>query len=285
MAELTDAQLRRASTVQLPQLGKIEDPSLRGSIILPGAQERLSSDYLREQNRLGWEKHNEGNLEELDRSVALRNGITAGLGILNGANEILAASLPAAQIRQTPGFNYKLNNLRMYGNMNFDTNEQLANSYDQTNFGLRQNERIVRGMNGWQKAGTIGSAMASGANAGSVFGPYGALAGAAIGGLFAGANTINGDTAAYNRTQADNLNVQFAQQDANQNRLYQADRLEDRNYRFNQSHPAARGGQIETQREQESLQQFANRVLHRKDSILPKRTYQKGGVCVKIRTK
>lgn len=220
----------------------------------------------------------------LEQSNKIYNGMTGAIGILNGVNGMLGASMPLSRTMQTPGFDYNLNNLSMSGTMDYSTNEQLMADYDRTNYGLRQNYDEVRGANDGQIAGGIASSALSGAlSLGSVMPGYGhvlgALAGIAIGGSMAEA----GKNDALNKTNADNLNVNLARLDGLQNRQAQANMIADRNYRFSQSHVVANGGRIE--RKQETIQQFANRVLGKKDSILPKRTLCKGGVMVKIRTK
>ena len=224
------------------------------------------------------------NLNNLERSNRINGMITSGLGALNGISGILSPAFAASKTRETPVFNSNLNAIRAAGTMDYSNYNQLMRSYNDFNNSIGQDYTVVRGMNDGQKIGTIGSSALSGAmTLGSIVPGIGHAAGAAIGGAIGAFGVATGDTIAYNNTRTDNNNVRLAQYDASLNTVHQADKLADSDYRFAQTHVAKNGGQI--QREQETLEHFANRVLGRKGSILPKRTMCKGGVMVKIRTK
>lgn len=217
-------------------------------------------------------------LRELERSNRINNGITNALGVLNGVNGVLGASLPLSRTAQTYGFDYNLNNLSLSGTMDYSTNEQLMSDYDRTNYGLYQDYNKVRGVSDGQ---VIGSALSSGLSGAMTIGRFLPGIGHGLGFLFgagvAGASAEAGKNDALNKTTAGNLNVGLARLDNSENRQAQAEGIRERNYRFAQSNVAANGGKMET------LEHFAERVLGKKSSILPQRVLCKGGVRVKIK--
>ena len=226
---------------------------------------------------------NQNQLNKLNNSIAWHNGITAGLGVLNGVNSILGTSMRAAQINENPEFNVQLNDLQNYATRDYDNYEQLSEDMSHMNAGFQQDYGKVRGMTNGQRWGTVGSSALAGAAAGSQFGWIGSLVGGAIG---AGAGFLGvktGDNRAGIQTRYDNTQVGLARNNALATAASEHENIADFNHRNLARNVVRNGGQIE--KKQETVQQFANRVLGKKNSILPQRTLCKGGVMVKIRTK
>jgi len=224
------------------------------------------------------------NQNQLNNSIAWHNGITAGLGVLNGVNGILGTSMRAAQINENPEFNVQLNDLRDYATRDYDNYEQLSEDMSRMNTGFQQDYGKVRGMTNGQRWGAVGSSALAGAAAGSQFGWIGSLVGGAIG---AGAGILGvktGDNRAGIQTRYDNAQVGLARNNALATAASEHENIADFNHRGLASHVVRNGGQINTQTRQENIQQFANRVLGKK-SNLPTRTYCKGGVMVKVKMK
>lgn len=228
-------------------------------------------------------------LNELERSNKINGLITSGLGAINGITGMVATGQQLRDVQETPWFDVQLDSLQGLGSRDYSDNASLANAMAQANYGVRQNYQDVRGLTKGQEAGLIGSSALSGAAAGHAigknFGVWGDIIGTgigAIGGTISGfVNRDAGRRAARIQTDFDNAQVGIAQYNAGSTFRSEGEEIADFNNRSHIGHVVKNGGKIE--REQETLEHFAERVLGKKSSILPQRVLCKGGVRVKIK--
>ena len=193
------------------------------------------------------------------RGQAIAGGIVTGL---TGATTLLSNAFKDAQIRDTSMQEGIISDLGRAGNYNYNNYDQLANDYAQTNFNPQFNYQDIRGMNTGQKIGSVGTSALSGAATGmQIGGPWGALAGLAIGGLTGLGGVIAGDNAAKTRQQSLNLQAQLASDAAQQNFAAAHERIGDNIHRQNAVNAVAEGGPI---RRQQSIKEYADRVLGQK---------------------
>jgi len=231
------------------------------------------------------------NAINMERTNRLYNGMASGLGALSGLSGAILTGQQLQKVNDTPWFDAQLYDLQSLGSRDYNDANGLANTMAQNNYGVHQNYQDRRGLTKGQEAGLIGTSALSGAAAGHAIGKNFGLIGDIVGtgiGLFGGGisgwlNMNEGRRAARIQTGYDNSLANVAQNNAGLTYQSEGEEIADFNHRGLASHVVRNGGQIE--REQETVQQFANRVLGKKDSILPKRTLCKGGVMVKVKMK
>lgn len=208
-----------------------------------------------------------------------------GIGLLNSGLGIANTISQSAKIHNNPHFDAAYNEMRNYGTRDYSSIHDLSASMSAINsLNMQQDYDKVRGMNGWQKAGAIGSSALSGFAAGSkVGGIWGGIAGTVIGGVGGLLGVKAGDRRAGIQTRFDNMQAGNAYGDAMATANAAQENLADYQHRGLAMRVAANGGQI--QRRQMDINEFAGKVLGKKGSLLPKRTYCKGGVMVKVKMK
>jgi hypothetical protein len=208
------------------------------------------------------------------------NAVTGGVGIVNGATGIINNVMNASRTHENPVYNSRLAEMRNAGVRNYSTTDQIANSMSSLNYGLKQDENVVRGMTTGQKIGNVGSSILSGAQAGSQFGWIGGVIGGVAGGLAGTAGILYGDSKARMQTKFDDLQGEFAQRGMFNTAQGEHERLMGNQHRDAVNHGiAARGGQIE--RKQMDIKDFAAKVLNQPRARVVRQKC-KGGVMIKI---
>lgn len=213
--------------------------------------------------------------------------VSKGVSVLSGVAQIAPNMMRSMDIEDTTGYENQIADYNDIGYNVYGSYDQLLDDYSRIGSIDTPDADEIRGMNGWQKAGSIGSAALSGASAGMAFGPWGALVGGVLG---AGAGTfgvLSGDAKA--REAANDLEnraiiADYAVKDRINNGTEQL-----RRYNFNNgvSNVAATGGQIE--RKQMSLDEFARHALSKPQQKKPQvnsgiiRIRGNGGVCIRIK--
>ena len=231
----------------------------------------------------------------LNRSDEHFNGLESGLksqkgqavmtGVAMGLNELANAAssaMSSAQIDDTSNYYDRINDLSNVGLYGYSSYDQLQRDYNDTDFGFNVSKKDIRGMTGMEKAGAIGSSALSGAMTGmQIGGPWGALAGAVIGGGISAGGVLAGDS--KSRIERDFLNNQgdLAANISKTNMDVAGEYLGERGARWREAHRVAQGGRIHRQ----SLQEFADKVLGNKGEPQVRliKTYCKGGVKFSIK--
>ena len=217
---------------------------------------------------------------------AVAGGIISGL---TGATTLLSNAFKDAQIRDTSMHENQIADLSRAGAYNYNNYEQLANDYAQTNFGGPNiNYQDIRGMTTGQKIGSVGTSMLSGAATGlQIGGPWGALAGLAVGGLTGIGGVLAGDAAAKTKQESLNIQAQLASDVAQQNFNAAHERISADNARRGIVNSVATGGAIN--RRSQSIREYADKVL-KKTPVNARncggkivRIRKDGGVCVRIK--
>ena len=221
----------------------------------------LANEDYRKQNNIG-----DGQSNAIDQALRAQQGQAVAGGIitgLTGATTLLSNAFKDAQIRDTSMQENQIADLSRAGAYNYNNYDQLANDYAQTNFGGPNiNYQDIRGMTTGQKIGSVGTSMLSGAATGlQIGGPWGALAGLAVGGLTGIGGVLAGDSAARTRQESLNIQAQLAGDAAQQNFAAAHERIGDNIHRQNAVNAVAEGGQI---RRQQSIKEYADRVLGKK---------------------
>ena len=204
---------------------------------------------LEDQGYLDKNKISEENASLYDQALRAQQGQAVAGGIvsgLTGATTLLSNAFKDAQIRDTTMQENQIADLSRAGNYNYNNYDQLANDYAQTNFGGPNiNYQDIRGMTTGQKFGSVGTSMLSGAATGlQIGGPWGALAGLAVGGLTGIGGVLAGDSAARTRQESLNIQAQLAGDAAQQNFSAAHERIGDNIHRQNAVNAVAEGGPI-----------------------------------------
>ena len=208
----------------------------------------------------------------------------------NGLASIGSTAVQAADINDTSYYDQQLDQMMRSGNYNYGSYTQLNNDLMNQPQVNPVSYQDIRGMNNLQKAGSILSSTASGAAAGAqIGGLWGGIAGAAVGLAGGVGGVLVGNANA--RAKQDYYTSKAAQANAISGINYQAanNRIADTDSRYKMSRVVANGGRIE--RKRESIQDFASRVMRtpgnqiRRNSGDMVRTYEEGGVRIKIRRK
>lgn len=196
------------------------------------------------------------------KSDMLNTGISGGLAVLGGLEDIASNALKASHINDTPQYDWQINQLSQIGNRNYNTYDDIAQDYSLASLTPNVDFNTVRGMSTGQKIGSVATSTITGATTGlSVGGPWGALAGAVVG-LGGGlAGVFAGDANARQKVDELNTNAKIAQNRAMKNLSGATERLTDYNFRQAVSNIAKDGGKIE--RKQMSIEEFAQRALSR----------------------
>lgn len=185
----------------------------------------------------------------MDQALRAQQGQAVAGGIitgLTGATTLLSNAFKDAQIRDTSMQENQIADLSRAGNYNYNNYDQLANDYAQTNFGGPNiSYQDIRGMTTGQKFGSVGTSMLSGAATGlQIGGPWGALAGLAVGGLTGIGGVLAGDSAARTRQESLNIQAKLAGDAAQQNFAAAHERIGDNIHRQNAVNAVAEGGPI-----------------------------------------
>lgn len=219
------------------------------------------------------------------KGSAIAGGVISGL---TGAATLAAGAEQASHINDTSAYEGQLDDLSRAGNYNYNNFAQLANDYAQTDFMPQYDYSQTRGMNGWQKAGSIGSGTLTGAMTGmQIGGPWGALIGGALGAGASAWGVISGDKAA----EAKNMYLQNkalqSQEIAQANFGAANERISNDKLRNGVVNMVAQGGSIS----RPSLKEYADRILRQpiryNEPAAPKivRSKGEGGTVVRIRVK
>ena len=173
----------------------------------------------------------------------LQSGLGAFTGITNGLTSIGANALNASQLQETPEFDARVEALNSLGTADFTDYNQLLGGYSAYKPAPVQNYEAVRGMSGWEKAGSIGSGALSGFTSGmQVGGIWGGLAGAVLGAGASLFGVLSGDDKARWKVREDNLNAQIAGGNALTNLQAETEEVRDREMRRMYSNRKASGG-------------------------------------------
>lgn len=225
------------------------------------------ADYRKDNNI------SDANAEAYDDALRAQQGQAVAGGIitgLTGATTLLSNAFKDAQIRDTSMQENQIANLSRAGAYNYNNYDQLANDYAQTNFGGPNiNYQDIRGMTTGQKFGSVGTSMLSGAATGlQIGGPWGALAGLAVGGLTGIGGVLAGDSAARTRQESLNIQAQLAADAAQQNFAAAHERIGDNIHRQNAVNAVKYGGPISRK---QSIQEYADKVLRKGGPMLRER--------------
>lgn len=219
------------------------------------------------------------------KAGAVAGGITSGLGALG---QIAGIATSLADIEDTPLYDYQINQLKSVGQYNYNSYDQIANAYN--NLGYFQPDidyDKIRGGSTGQRIAGLGSAALSGASAGlTIGGPWGALIGAGVGLIGAGAGWIKGSIDADRKYRDYTSDSRIAQINATENLGVQSNKIADYQFRAGISNRAESGGQIE--RRSQTLLEFSNSVLRNKPSSSGQssgiiRKHCKGGTMIRIK--
>ena len=142
------------------------------------------------------------------------NAVLGGVSTAAGALGQIGFNMgTAAQTADTSYFDDQVRRQTDFGNTYYGNFAQLQNDIANRPLLTPMSEKEIRGMNGWQKAFNIGSSALTGAMAGAkIGGPWGAVAGAAIGFLGGAGGVAVGDNNAkikyaYNDASAERANA------------------------------------------------------------------------------
>ena len=217
--------------------------------------------------------------------TAIAGSVISGL---TGATQIANNAMQASQIQDTTGYENSMLDYVDRSNYNFVNYDQLANDMSQNYLSAVPTYDDIRGMNGWQKAGNIGSSMLSGAQAGmQIGGPWGAAIGAGIGAIGGVAGVLSGDAKAERKQM--NLQAQngYAQYAANANYQAAHERIGNYNFRSGVANAAKAGGQIDRKKAISSFTDSKLRSAKAKEHTPSNvtRIQKDGGTVYRVRVK
>ena len=218
------------------------------------------------------------------KGSAIAGGITAGL---TGATTLASGAMQAAHINDTSAYEGQLDDLARAGNYNYNNYAQLAHDYAQTDFMPQYDYSQTRGMNGWQKAGSIGAGTLTGATTGmQIGGPWGALVGGVLGAGASVWGVISGDKAAESRNMYLRNKALQSQEIAQANFDAANERISNDKLRNGVVNMVAEGGPIKKR----SLKEFADsirRPVRLTEPAQPRivRSKGEGGTVIRIRVK
>ena len=215
-------------------------------------------------------------------------GIQSALAIGQGLGSIATTLLNSTNINDTTQYHNEINRLSRLGAEGYGSYDELFNDYSQLDSFVTPSFDEIRGMSDGQKVGAVGSSVLTGATTGlTVGGPWGAAAGAAVGLGLGLAGVFSGDQKADIEKQSLFLDGQQAYLDGKRNLDSATEGLLNWNFRNKSSRALAKGGPIE--RQQESIQEFANRVMkkpklrQRNPSAGFKRDVVEGGIRIRFK--
>lgn len=198
----------------------------------------------------------------MDQALRAQQGQAGAGGIitgLTGATTLLSNAYKDSQIRDTSMQEGQIADLARAGAYNYNNYDQLANDYAQTNFNPQFSYQDIRGMTEGEQIGSVGTSALSGAMTGlQIGGPWGALAGLAVGGLTGLGGVFYGNRDAKNKYQSLNIDAGFAADAAQQNFAAAHERIGDNIHRQNAVNAVKNGGPISRQ---QSIKEYADRVL------------------------
>lgn len=213
-----------------------------------------------------------------ERMAMWNNGLSNGLGVLNGLAGIAGIASNAARINDTPWFDNQLAGLQRAGTYGYTDYGQVINEMNNLSHVNKQNYDDVRGMTKGQKWGSVGTGLATGASAGAAFGPWGALVGGVIGAAGAGLGVLKGNKAAEVKVASDNMDLSMANRNAMKNYSAALDGISEKNHIQGMVHPVAYGGPIKRQMD---MNEYKTKVLGNR----PVKQYCKGGLKVRLKVK
>lgn len=191
-------------------------------------------------------------------------GIQMGITGLNGLAGIAGQSIGLSRNPDQQIYDMQVNDLARQGAYNYSNFDQMSRDLASMQFLQPNSYKDVRGMTKGQEWGSVGATALSGASTGfQMFGPWGALGGAVIGGLAGLGGMASGRRKAATTMQAQQNNALIATDSAQTN--YQAghNKLAYNNNVKKAVNVGARGGQMG--KKQQNIREFANRVMGYQD--------------------
>lgn len=219
------------------------------------------------------------------KGSAVAGGVITGL---TGATTLLAGAQQAAHINDTSAYEGQLDDLSRAGNNLYNNYAELANDYAQNSLIPQYDYSQTRGMNNWEKAGSIGSSALTGAATGfQIGGLWGGVAGLGAG-LLTG---IGGVIAGNRKAEAKNNFLQNKALQSQETALANYDAAHERiranSVRDGAVNLVAEGGSIQRQ----TMKEYADRALRspvRSSEPAPAkltRSHGEGGTVIRIRVK
>lgn len=218
------------------------------------------------------------------------NAMNKGMAVAGGVMDLVGSYQDLAGIADTSQQWNQIEGVKDIGRSNYSDLSALTQDYTRMEgLDTSYDYRDIRGKNDGQLAMGVGSAMLKGASAGAAFGPWGILAGGAIG-LGAGlAGVFTGNAKAKREQQWLQDNAIMAEHSATENLNAGHEQLRDYQFRSGISNRADWGGQIE--RRNQSIKEYADRVLHNKPKQISaegkmhsiKRSHCNGGTMIRIK--
>lgn len=193
------------------------------------------------------------------------NGIIAkSTGVLDGLTSAVSGFNQNSQIVGAENQNNMLSMMYNSARTNYGSLDQLANSSEFIdNINVDTDFDSIRGGSVGQRIGSSLSTVASTAAAGSVFGPWGALAGAVVGLGASGIGWANGDIAARTEQQRIKNDLQTLNNYTRQSIESGSENLLNTQHRQNVANSNANGGKLKRQM---SITEFADRVINKTHS-------------------
>lgn len=220
-------------------------------------------------------------------SDVMSKGLSVAGGVMNLANTYMDLSSIADTSQQWND----IEDVRNVGRNQYSSFDTLAQDYSLIeDMPQSYDYRDIRGKNDGEMVAGVGNAMLQGASAGAAFGPWGMAIGAA-GGLGVGlAGVFTGNKKARHEQRWLQDNAVMVEHSAQDNLNAGQEQLRDYQFRSGVARMADWGGKIE--RRNESIRQFADRVLHKKPrrisdeatgSFRIERKHCNGGIMIRIK--
>lgn len=206
---------------------------------------------------------------------------TKGTALLSGVTGLIGNFQQTADIDDDSRMQQALSNYDAIGRKNYYDFSQVLSAYNNIANNAFVSKPEDYALSQGEKFGAIGSGITTGAGAGAAFGPWGALAGGVIGGLSSLGSVLVRDENAKAMALTNNIQNTLAQNRLKLNLLSATDAIQDTNNAYGVARSVARGGKIE--RQQMSINEFANKVLGTKPAPRVVRQKCNGGVMVKIK--
>lgn len=247
-----------------------------GSITTMSPSQTKLAGLTPSSNTLNTGKSNIPNNSNIGNELNILNGLGS---ISGGVTSILDSSMRNAQIADTSGIESEIENV---GNASFADNSDYSSFLDSvSSFNYADtdyNWKDIRGASGWELAGNTINSIGSGAMAGlSVGGPWGAVAGAAVGLGGALTGLFVGNKKAKEKAAELNALAELANNRADASKMMQFDTLNNESYLNSLRTIAANGGKINIKKKNRGkftasanragmgVQEFAKHVLSNKD--------------------
>lgn len=228
--------------------------------------------------------------EKAAKQQNFANAMNKGMAVAGGVMDLVGSYQDLAGIADTSQQWNQIEGVKDIGRSNYSDLSTLTQDYTRMEgLDTSYDYRDIRGKNDGQLAMGVGSAMLKGASAGAAFGPWGILAGGAIG-LGAGlAGVFTGNAKAKREQQWLQDNAIMAEHSATENLNAGHEQLRDYQFRSGISNRADWGGPIE--RRNQSIKEYADRVLHNKPKQISaegkmhniKRSHCNGGTMIRIK--